>query len=145
MASHCTDPGHTKVNPVGLRVSIAHKPEGRKGLASSTSRQYTKGFFLHLYQLRIGPTGQRIRRFLWVLSLQGEHTENWLFYYVQTKINLFEVTQYLPSHTQAGVQEGNAFLAFDIRQACLDRTGQINGLLSFPPLLLYIYCPESMS
>lgn len=72
---------------------------------------------------------QRIHRFLWESCLQGEHTENRLFYYVQTNINLFEVTEYLPSHTQVGVQEGNSFLAFDIRQACLARTGQMNGLI----------------
>jgi len=50
----------------------------------------------------------------------------------------------LPSHTQVGVQEGNSFLALDIHQACLDRTGQI-CLISLPPLLLDIYCAKSMS
>lgn len=57
---------------------------------------------------------------------------------------MFEVTECYPSHTQAGVQEGNPSLACDIPQACLARTGQINDLISFP-LLLYIYCTESMS
>lgn len=59
-------------------------------------------------------------------------------------MNLFEVTKCLPSHTLVGVEEGNSFLAFDIHQAYLDRTGQI-GLISSPLLLLYIYCTESMS
>lgn len=135
----CSDPGH-KVSIVGLRVSMAHKTEGRKGLASSTSCQHTKGFFLHLYWLRRGPTVQRIHHCLWELCLQGEHTENWLFYYVQTNINLFEVTEYLPSHTQVGVQEGNSVLAFDIRQACLDRTDSWLNLISTAVVIHSLNC-----
>lgn len=58
----------------------------------------------------MGPAVQKIHCFLWVLFLRGEYTENWLFHYVQTKINLFEVTECLPSHTQVGVGEGSASL-----------------------------------
>lgn len=61
-------------------------------------------------------------------------------YAVQTEINLFEAS---PPHTQVGVEE-QLLLAFDIQQAWLDRTGQF-GFISFPLLLLYIYCTESMS
>lgn len=58
--------------------------------------------------------------------------------------NLFEATEYLPCHTQAGIQEGHSFLAFDILQTCLDRAGQTNGYISLPPLLSHVYCSESM-
>lgn len=83
---------------------------------------------------------QRIHRFLWELCLPGEPPENALFYYVQTNIHVFEVTEHLPSHTQAGVQEGNPFLAFDARQACLDRIDQWLNLISTTVVIHSLSC-----
>lgn len=130
----CPDPGHTKASPGGCVSALPIRQRQEKaGIASSTSCRHTQ--FLSAFVL----IEKRTHRFLWEWCLQGEHTENGLFYYVQTNIRLFEVTEYLPSHTHVGIQGGNPFLAFDVHQTCLDRTGQINGLISFPPPLLYIH------
>lgn len=85
---------------------------------------------------------QRVHCFAWVLFPQGECTVNWLFYAGETKTHL--KLQSVSLLTPIGVQKENSFLAFDVHQAYLERTGQI-VLISFPLLLLYIYYTGSMS
>lgn len=135
MTSRLTDPGHTKVSPVGLWVSVAHMPKWRKDLASSTSPPFSAqrvSFCICIDSNRTHCAERRIPRFLWVLVLQGDVPIGYCMLFKQNK--LFEAMQCLPSHTQVGVQEGNSFLALDIHQACLDRTGQI-CLISLLPFI----------
>lgn len=78
-----------------------------KDLASSTSCRYTKGFFLHLYWLRIGsvvlgtqfsmdivPPGRTYRK-LAILLCANKNKLVWSY-------------RVSPSHTQVGVQESNS-------------------------------------
>ena len=67
---------------------------------------------------------------------------------MQTKINPFEVTEYLPSHTRAGVQKDTPPLPLTFSgPAWIDRAGQTNGFISLPPrshtFIVPNLCPTS--